>query len=132
METKSVVISDDLRKWIHEFQANMMKDQGQPVSFSSVIDLTSKLGALILSHPEEFTEKQKSIILEYSKEPEEYSPPYNRNTWGRKYLQLRVPAVIKKEIRTPHDFEMTKQSNQIYNEVLKSMQHFNNNKTDDV
>ena len=108
MVTRSVTILDELDSWINVFRAKMLEHQRQSVDYTSTLNMVGRLGTVILSNPEELTEKQKSLILKFVEEANNYKPPYARIKWADKYLQHMVPKIIDATIKEPHELENQK------------------------
>ena len=108
MVTRSVTILDELDSWINGFRAKMLEHQRQSVDYTTMLNMVGRLGTLVLSNPEELTDKQKSSILGFIEESNSYKPPYARIKWADKYFQHMVPKIIDKSVKEPWQKEIQK------------------------
>jgi len=83
----------------------MLGHQRQSVSYTAALNMIGRFGAMILSHPEELTDKQKASILEFIEEANSYKPPYARIKWSDKYLQHMVPKILDESVKEPWETE---------------------------
>ncbi len=105
MVTRSITILDELDKWINDFRAKMLEHQRQSVSYTAMFNMIGRFGGMILSHPEELTDKQKNAILKFIEESNDYTPPYARIKWSDKYLQYMVPKILDESVKEPWQTE---------------------------
>ncbi len=81
----------------------MLEVHRQSVDYTFMLNLTGRLGILILSNPDKLTTEQKTIILEYIEQSNSYRPPYGRIKWAEKYYSLMVPKLLDNSIKNPWD-----------------------------
>ncbi len=105
MVTRTITILDELDTWINDFRAKMLEHQRQSVSYTATLNMIGRFGAMILSYPEELTDKQKNAILGFIEESNDYNPPYARIKWSDKYLQYMVPKILDESVKEPWETE---------------------------
>ena len=105
MVTRSITILDELDTWINDFRAKMLVHQRQSVSYTAALNMIGRFGAMILSHPEELTDKQKNVILGFIEESNSYTPPYARIRWADEYLKHMIPKILDESVKEPWQTE---------------------------
>lgn len=81
----------------------MLQEQKQSVPYATMLNLLGRFGSLILSNPEDLTDKQKKVILDFIESCNKYEPPYARIKWKDKYLQYMIPEILKQNVKEPWD-----------------------------
>ena len=100
---RSVSIDEEVNNWILDFKDKMLIIQNQELGYTTVLNLLVEFGILLLSNPNELTDKQKSIIKEYIEESSKYNPPYSQRTWSDNYLQYLVPKLLDGTVKEPYE-----------------------------
>ncbi len=98
---RSVHITPGVDDWINDFRDKMRKEHHQEVHYTSMINLLTRFGIMVLMKPEKLTDEQREYILECIKEANDYEPTYPKIRWLHEFEVHFVPKILGDEHKKP-------------------------------
>lgn len=91
---RSVHLTDGVNDWINNFRDKMKDEHHQEVSYTTMLNLLTRFGVMVLMQPEKLTSEQKEFILECIKEANEYKLIYPKIRWSHEFEQHFIPKIL--------------------------------------